>query len=161
MATTALARHNPSSSVLKKWAAGLTNLKSGVARANVRAETVVGNVVRTVEIQSAAFAMGALQGASYDPNDPQTKAGPRIAGVPTELAVGGGLYLLSMIGLGGKHSHHLHSFGDGAIAAYVANIGRGWGYKWQRERQAVKSLPATKGESLKDQVNAILEQSAP
>jgi hypothetical protein len=54
----------------------------------------------------------------------------------------------------------MEHLGNGALAAWTSNLGRGYGFKFRSERNK-KAGGATKGEvegeSLRDQVSALLE----
>jgi hypothetical protein len=52
----------------------------------------------------------------------------------------------------------LLNFGNGAVAAYVSNLGRGWGFKFKKEQDAKKSAGgSTRGQSLREEVASLLE----
>jgi hypothetical protein len=161
MADTALMPRNAGTGAFRKLWDKHTSLKTRVERLKDRSEGMVEGMIRTLEIQGAAFVFGAVQGAWFDPTDAKDKPGAHVFGLPMEAAAGIGLHLLGLMGIGGKYSGHLHNFGDGALAAYVSNIGRGWGYKWAKERKASgKSLPfsGASASGLRDEVAAILDE---
>lgn len=138
------------------------SMRGRLARLNEKAGEAMEGVVKTLEIQAGAFLFGAIQGAFYepDPAKPDQKPGVHILGIPVEALAGLGLIVGGFMGLGGaKWSDHMGNLGNGALAAWTSNLGRGYGYKFRAERKAKAS--ATKGEvegeSLRDQVSALLE----
>ncbi len=137
------------------------SMKGKISRLNEKAGETIEGVVTTLEIQGAAFLFGALQGAFYEPNPakPNDKPGIHLVGIPVEALAGIGLVVGGFMGLGGSRwSDHLTHLGNGALAAWTSNLGRGWGFKFRSEKKAAGG--ATKGEggdSLRDQVAALLE----
>jgi hypothetical protein len=137
------------------------SMRGRLSRLNEKAGETIEGVVTTLEIQASAFMFGAIQGAFYEPNPakPDDKPGVHVLGIPVEAIAGLGLIVGGFMGLGGsKYSSHLESLGNGALAAYTSNLGRGWGFKFRAER-AKKAGGKTSGEgdSLREQVAAILE----
>lgn len=134
--------------------------KASIARLNEKAGDTIEGVVKTLEIQGAAFIFGAIQGAWYepDPTKPGDKPGLHWFGMPVEAIFGVGMTVGGFVGLGGeKWSGHLLNLGNGALAAWTSNLGRGWGFKFRAERKAAKG-GATRGESLRDEVASLLEE---
>ena len=100
---------------LREHYASLARRTEGLKK---KGEQVVEHAISAAEVSAASFALGAIQG----------KMGPvKVAGVPIDLAAGVGLHALGFLGLAGKHSSHLHSFGDGALASFFFTMGRGVG----------------------------------
>lgn len=140
------------------------SLRGKLQRLNEKASEAMEGVVTTLEVQAGAFIFGAIQGAFYepDPSKPDQKPGVHVLGVPVEAIAGLGLILGGFVGVGGaKWSEHMMHLGNGALAAWTSNLGRGWGYKFRAERKAkassVKGDVEGEGESLRDQVSALLE----
>jgi hypothetical protein len=117
-------------------------------------QETVENIVRTTEVVASAALFGAIQGAWYDPTSPTDKPGAHIGPVPIEVAAGSALLIASLLGVGGKYSSHLSSFADGAFAAYISNVARGWGYQYQKER--AKSPAKTSGATLREELEALV-----
>ena len=90
-------------------------LKARAKTALAQADVVVDTIVRTTEISAAAFAFGAIQGKW---------GGVSLVGVPVDLLSGVALHIAAFAGVGGRMQEHLHSFGDGALASYMAGLGR-------------------------------------
>ena len=141
------------------------SMRGKLSRLNEKAGEAIEGVVMTLEVQGAAFLFGALQGAFYEPNPakPNDKPGVHLLGIPVEAVAGLGLILGGFMGVGGaKWSEHMEHLGNGALAAWTSNLGRGWGFKFRSEQNAKKAGGTTKGDvegesSLRDQVSALLE----
>lgn len=161
MASTALATVPKSTNQLREK---FLSMRGRLARLNEKAGEAMEGVVMTLEIQAGAFLFGAIQGAFYepDPAKPNQKPGVHILGIPVEALAGIGLIVGGFMGVGGsKWSEHMEHLGNGALAAWTSNLGRGWGFKFKSERAAKAAGGSTKGEvegeSLRDQVSALLE----
>lgn len=96
----------------------LQALRKRVGSIKEKAEEATEKLVTTAEVGAASFAMGVINGKT---------GGVELMGVPLELGVGGALVAVSMLGIAGKASHHLHNFGTGALASYLTTVGRGVG----------------------------------
>lgn len=142
-------------------------MRNKMGAVNAKAGEAIEGVVTAFEIQGSAFLFGALQGAFYEPNPkkPGDLPGVHILGVPVEAVAGLGLVLGGFLGVGGtKWSHHMQNLGNGALAAWTSNLGRGFGFKFRSERDARRMSrggmqgDAIEGEepSLRDQVSALL-----
>lgn len=134
------------------------SLKNRIGSLNEKAGEKIEGVVKTFEIQGAAFIMGAVQGAWYDP-EKTDKPGAAIFGAPVEAVVGVGLLLAGLFGVGGdKWATHVLNLGNGSLAAWSSNLGRGWGYKFRKERDAKKAAKgSTKGADLRDEIASLLD----
>lgn len=136
------------------------SMKGRIARLNEKAGETIEGVVTTLEIQGSAFIFGAIQGAWFEPNpnDPNDKPGAHILGMPVEAVVGVGFIAAGLAGFGGdKWSRHLSAIGQGALAAWTSNMGRGWGFKFKKE-QAAKKAGAVKGDGLKEDIASLLDE---
>lgn len=136
------------------------SMKGRLSRLNEKAGEAIEGVVKTIEIQAAAFLFGAIQGAFYEPNPakPDDKPGVHVLGIPLEAIVGIGLIVGGFMDVGGaKYADHMENLGNGCLAAWTSNLGRGWGFKFRKERDLKKAGGSTKGESLRDEVAALLE----
>jgi len=138
------------------------SMRGRLARLNEKAGETIEGVVMTLEIQASAFIFGAIQGAFYEPNPakPDDKPGVHLLGIPVEAVAGLGLLVGGFMGLGGtKYSSHLEHLGNGALAAWTSNLGRGWGFKFRAERKkaAGGKTSGEGGDTLRDQVAALLE----
>jgi hypothetical protein len=131
------------------------SLKGKVERLNEKAEEVVEGVVRTTETVGSSFLFGGVQGANWDRKDSAGNPthGLQFWGIPLDLGSGVALHTMAVLGIGGKYSGHLRNFADGALCAYVSNLGRGVGYRWAQDR--AKSPSSVKG-NLRDDIAAML-----
>jgi hypothetical protein len=80
-----------------------------------KADEAVATVITTSEVSAASFLFGLVQG----------KFGgvTIIPGIPVDLLGGLGLHILGFAGVGGRNAHHLHAFGDGALASFFNKLG--------------------------------------
>lgn len=124
---------------------GFISAKKALASTKAKAQETVEGVVRSTEVAGAAFVLGGYQGMRAG----EGKAPAKIFGkVNLELGMAAGLHLAGILGLAGNYSSHLKNFGDGCLAAFASNWGRGIGYKWAKDK-------AEKGETsggMEDQV---------
>jgi hypothetical protein len=79
-----------------------------------KADAAVATVITTSEISAASFLFGLAQGKF---------GGIAVVGVPVDLLAGLGLHILGFAGIGGRNAHHLHAFGDGALASFFNKLG--------------------------------------
>jgi hypothetical protein len=99
----------------------------------------VGHVVRTAEVGGVSFAFGVANGYT---------GGVEVLGVPLDLGAGVAAHLAAFL-MGGDLANHLHSMGDGAVAAYSTISGVGVGAKLKARNLAANqpagNLPAPPG----------------
>lgn len=151
MASTALVTSHPQS--VRKVFSKYMNLKGRVERLNEKAEEVMEGVVRTTETVGSSFLFGGLQGSFYGRKDATGKViNDEFFGVSLPLGAGILMHTAAILGFGGRYSGHLRNFGDGALCAYVSNMGRGVGYRWKQKQAATTK---TSG-SLTDDIAAML-----
>jgi hypothetical protein len=108
-------------------------LRTRTDRIKEEAKDMIHTLVRTTEVSATAFGLGVVQGR-YGPVE--------VLGVPLELGGGIAAHLAGLLGLGGNFSGHLHNFGDGFLATYMATVGRGAGLQWKH-----KAVPGVAGTS--------------
>lgn len=106
---------------LRDHYAGMQRKLEGVKK---KGESVVDELVCAAEIGAASFAFGAAQGRY---------GAIEVLGVPADLGAAVALHLAGFAGLAGKQSHHLHAFGDGALASFFFTLGRGTGLGWKQK----------------------------
>ncbi len=111
----------------------------------------INTVVTSTEVSAASFLFGLAQGKF---------GGISIVGVPVDLLAGLALHVLAFAGVGKGNAHHLHAFGDGALASFFNSLGRSVGRSIQtptdRERIARSGVAGaldgvTGGASLADE----------
>ncbi len=113
----------------QRLSSAMSATKSVVSSAGRQlAVTPTGNrehLIRTVEVNGAAFLGGLAQG----------KAGPdggHFLGVPVEAWLGAGLEALGYFGVGGDQlSEHAINLGDGFLAAWTSSVGFQVGTNWR------------------------------
>ena len=117
------------------WKEKAVRAQKRLQSASKKADVAIETIVHTAEVGSAAFVAGVVQGRT---------GGVEILGVPMDLGAAAALHVLAFAGVGGKMSGHLHSFGDGFLAAFLATTGRGVGQAWAAKE--VKPPAEAKGE---------------
>jgi hypothetical protein len=99
-------------------------MKNRAKAALEKADGAVDTLIRSSEVAVSAFAFGVLQGKF------KKQGGVTLLGIPVDLLSGVGFHVLGLAGVGGRNAHHLHAFGDGALASYFTTLGRGVGASW-------------------------------
>jgi hypothetical protein len=99
----------------------LENAQKKVMKIREVADDKVAHMVRTTEVAAGAFAFGLAHGYA---NGDVASLADNVGGIPTPLAGALALHGLALFGIGGDMASHLHSFGDGALAAFASNFGR-------------------------------------
>ena len=126
--------------------------ESASARARsalAKADEAVDKVVTATVTGGAAFAFGVAQGRY---------GSIEVVGVPADLGAGVALHALGFIGVGGRNAEYTHAAGNGALACYLATLGRGVGTEWRQRALAggggtTSALPpaaATSGATISD-----------
>ncbi len=95
-----------------------------------KGESVVGQLVQTVEVNAGALAVGVACGR-YGALHLQGST------IPLDLAGGVALHGAAFFGLAGRYCEHVHNFADGVLAAYTTKFGIGLG----TQMRADKGLP--------------------
>ena len=133
-----------SMSLLENTHKKLSGLQSKYHHAIEKAHGVVHTAVRTAEVSAAAFGLGVYKGRMEDKYQ-------HVMGVDVGLGSGLLLHVLGFAGIGGEYANHLHSFGDGALAGFLAEQGLKTGKEWQAKALAKKGA-SVRGE-LEEGVN--------
>lgn len=116
------------------WKEKAMRARARLKSASKKADRVVEQMVHTAEVGSAAFIAGVVQGRT---------GGVEVVGVPLDLGLAAGLHVLAFMGVGGRMSSHLHGFGDGFLAAFLATTGRGVGQSMlEKEKAGAGTTPA-------------------
>jgi hypothetical protein len=118
----------------------LVRSEGKLARVREKAAETVERVVQTAEVAGGAFVLGLLNGR-YTKMTASGPRGPEVVGIPAELAAGLGLHVLGFSKLAKNQSHHLHNVGDGALAAYFTQLGRGTGIGMIPTTSPTSALP--------------------
>ncbi len=111
-----------------------TNAKNAVKRAREEAQHTVAAVVRSVEVGTASFSFGIINGRW---------GRPELLGIPVDL---GAAILFHGVGflMDRELSGHLHNLGDGTMASYLNALGTGIGAKMLQESAAAAAAQAQK-----------------
>ncbi|HAW10257.1 MAG TPA: hypothetical protein DCX12_04115 [Chloroflexi bacterium] len=80
--------------------------------------------VRTSEIALSSFTFGLLQGKW------KASGGLTIFALPVDLLAGATFHVLGLFDFAKGYSHHLHAFGDGALASFFTTTGYRVGERW-------------------------------
>lgn len=139
----------------------LDRMKQKYQGAIQKAHSVVHTAVRTAEVGGAAFGIGMLQGRL-----PANKQ--KLMGIDISLGSALVLHTFGYAGLGGDYAAHLHSFGDGALAAFLNTQGIKMGAEWAKKAADKKLKSGTKvsgelgdgvnGQSLSDDELAAIQR---
>jgi hypothetical protein len=143
---------------LSGWKGKALRAQNRMKNISKKADQTVETVVHTAEVSSAAFVAGVVQGRT---------GGVEVLGVPMDLGLAAGLHVLAFAGVGGKMSNHLHGFGDGFLAAFLATTGRGVGQA-MKAKQGTKAIATAtsgalgsgSGASLSDMDRAMAQMAA-
>lgn len=112
----------PSEIVRFKRRADAVSAKAHAALAKIGDS--VETFVTTSEVSASSFLFGLAQGKF---------GGIAVFGIPIDLLAGLGLHIAAFAGVGGRSSHHLHAFADGALASFFGGLGRHVGRQIQTD----------------------------
>ncbi len=80
--------------------------------------------VRSSEIALSSFSFGLLQGKF------KAQGGLTLFALPVDLLAGATFHVLALFDFARGYSHHLHAFGDGALASFFTTTGYRVGERW-------------------------------
>ena len=104
---------------MRTYGSGLGSTARGLLRKEMR-------LVRSTEVAMSAFTFGMIQGKWKD-------KGGLTLGLPVDLMAGLGLHAAAVfLPWGSDYKHHLHAFGDGALASFFTTTGYRVGERWAR-----------------------------
>ena len=113
---------------VKKFGNEIQALKTKHEKAIRKADDVIEQGIDATFVSATAFGLGIWQ----------TRADhQKLMGVPIDLAVGLAAHAAGFLGMGGRAGPHLHSVGNGALAAHFHTVGRGVG----KDMRAKAGLP--------------------
>ncbi len=92
-----------------------------------KGESVVGQLVQTVEVQAGALAVGVACGR-YGALHIQGST------IPLDLAAGVVIHGAAFFGLAGRYGEHAHNIADGVLAGYTTKFGIGLGTKMRTDK---------------------------
>lgn len=90
--------------------------------------------VRSSEIALSSFTFGVLQGRF------KGQGSLTVFALPVDLLAGATFHVLGLFGFARPYAHHLHAFGDGALASFFTTTGYRVGERWAAGGGLVKSL---------------------
>ncbi len=102
-----------------------------------RADGILGRELRSVrssEIALSSFTFGVLQGRF------KAQGGLTVFALPVDLLAGATFHALGLFGFARPYAHHLHAFGDGALASFFTTTGYRVGERMAAGGGLVKSL---------------------
>ncbi len=113
-----------SRSQLARLRHGASSLSRRVGALRGKTESAVRQAVTLAEVGITSFGFGIVHGR-YGAVD--------VVGVPVDLGLAVLLHGAGFFGLGGKYSHHLHGFANGALASYFVGLGTGVGLEMKKK----------------------------
>jgi hypothetical protein len=116
---------------LARYRGAAEKMRGRLQSVRKQAEGVIETGVRSVVVGGTAFGLGLANGRY---------GGVKVAGVPVDLGLAIVSHMAGFAGLGGTQNKHLHSVGDGALAAYLATTGRGVGIKMAANSEGAKAV---------------------
>ena len=122
-----------SGSVMSRYG-GFGSSARGLLR---RADSVLSKELKTVrasEIALSSFTFGVLQGKF------KASGGLTAFGLPVDLLAGAGFHILGLFGFAKPYAHHLHAFGDGALASFFTTTGYRVGERWASGGGLIKAV---------------------
>lgn len=90
--------------------------------------------VRSSEVALSSFTFGLLQGRF------KAQGGLTVFALPVDLLAGATLHVLGLFNFARGYTHHLHAFGDGALASFFTTTGYRVGERWASGGGLVRSL---------------------
>jgi hypothetical protein len=95
--------------------------------------------VRTADVALSSFAFGVLQG--------RFKAqGGLTLFLPVDLMAGAAFHAMALFDFAKPYAHHLHAFGDGALASFFTTTGYRVGENWARGGSLVHGISGMFGD---------------
>lgn len=99
--------------------------------------------VRSSEIALSSFTFGVLQGRF------KAKGGLTFFALPVDLLAGATFHILGLFGFTRPYAHHLHAFGDGALASFFTTTGYRVGERWAAGGSFVRGMSGIFGDAEK------------
>jgi len=96
--------------------------------------------VRSSEIALSSFTFGLLQGRF------KAQGGLTVFALPVDLLAGATFHVLGLFDFARPYAHHLHAFGDGALASFFTTTGYRVGERWQSGGSLMHSLSSMLGD---------------
>jgi len=96
--------------------------------------------VRTADVALSSFAFGVLQGKF------KAQGGLTLLGLPVDLLAGATFHVMGLFDFARGYSHHLHAFGDGALASFFTTTGYRVGERWAQGGSLMHGLSGMFGD---------------
>ncbi len=80
--------------------------------------------VRSADVSVSSFAFGLLQGKF------KSQGGLTFFALPVDLLAGATFHVMALFDFARPYAHHLHAFGDGALASFFTTTGYRVGERW-------------------------------
>jgi hypothetical protein len=100
-------------------------------------------MVRTSEIALSSFTFGVLQGRF------KAKGGLTFFALPVDLLAGATFHILGLFPFTRPYAHHLHAFGDGALASFFTTTGYRVGERWGQSGSLMRGMSGIFGDEEK------------
>ena len=97
--------------------------------------------VRSSEIALSSFTFGVLQGRF------KAQGGLTVFALPVDLLSGAAFHILGLFRFAQPYSHHLHAFGDGALASFFTTTGYRVGERWAAGGSLIKGMSGMFGDA--------------
>lgn len=97
--------------------------------------------VRSSEIALSSFTFGVLQGRF------KAQGGLTVFALPVDLLAGAAFHIFGLFPFAKNYSHHLHAFGDGALASFFTTTGYRVGERWQAGGSLMKGMSGMFGDA--------------
>lgn len=96
--------------------------------------------VRSSEIALSSFTFGVLQGRF------KAQGGLTVFALPVDLLAGATFHILGLLGFARPYAHHLHAFGDGALASFFTTTGYRVGERWASGGSLIRGMTGMFGD---------------
>jgi hypothetical protein len=97
--------------------------------------------VRSSEIALSSFTFGVLQGRF------KAQGGLTVFALPVDLLSGAAFHILGLFPFAKPYAHHLHAFGDGALASFFTTTGYRVGERWAAGGSLIKGMSGMFGDA--------------
>jgi hypothetical protein len=97
--------------------------------------------VRTADVALSSFAFGVIQGRF------KSQGGLTLLGLPVDLLAGATFHVMGLFDFSRPYAHHLHAFGDGALASFFTTTGYRVGERWSQGGSLMHGLSGMFGDA--------------
>jgi hypothetical protein len=96
--------------------------------------------VRSSEIALSSFSFGLLQGRF------KSQGGLTVFALPVDLLAGATFHVMALFDFARPYAHHMHAFGDGALASFFTTTGYRVGERWASGGSLMRGLSGMFGD---------------